>query len=183
MILKKINAVLGLSIIAALICHGGTMTYSLITYWYNYTICKFFAHAAVVLMILHALMSICIFFFLHDGSSISYSRLNTSTLIQRITAVLMIIFIHFHTTAYAHMATGESLSAGKTVFVLITEYIYIISVFLHTSVSFSKALITLGLISSAKTARRVDKAAYIICGVFTLGALYGITAFFVGGLL
>lgn len=183
MILKKINAVLGLSIIAALICHGGTMTYSLITYWYNYTICKFFAYAAVVLMILHALMSICVFFFLHDGSSISYSRLNASTLIQRVTAVLMIIFIHFHTTAYAHMATGESLSAGKTFFVLITEYIYILSVFLHTAVSFSKALITLGLISSTKTARRVDKAAYIICGVFALGALYEITAFFVGGLL
>lgn len=108
MILKKTNAVLGLMIIAAVICHAGTMTFSLITFWYDFAICKFFAHAAVTFMILHALMSICLFFFQHDGSDMRYSRQNMRTLLQRITAVVMIVLIHFHTSAYAHMATGET---------------------------------------------------------------------------
>ncbi len=111
--LKKINAILGLTIIAALVCHVGTMTYSLITYWYDLTLCKFFAHAAVTLMILHILTSLCIFFFFHDGSSAHYLSMNKRTIIQRITAILMIVFVHFHIFAYSHMATGETLSQGQ----------------------------------------------------------------------
>lgn len=178
MILKKTNAVLGLMIIAAVICHAGTMTFSLITFWYDFAICKFFAHAAVTFMILHALMSICLFFFQHDGSDMRYSRQNMRTLLQRITAVVMIVLIHFHTSAYAHMATGETLSTGTAVFRCITECIYILSVFLHTAMSFSRALVTLGWISSMRTAARIDRFACIVCGLAAICSLFAVIRFF-----
>lgn len=181
--LKKFNAILGLAIIAAVLCHAGTMTYSLITFWYDLTICKFFAHLSVALMIAHILTSICIFFFLHDGSSLRYSRMNKRTIIQRVTAVLMIILIHFHITAYSHMATGEALSQSQAIISCLTECLYIISVFLHTSVSFSKAFTTLGLISSSKAAKRLDIAAFTVCTAAGIVALYAVISFFLGDIL
>lgn len=181
--LKKINAILGLSIIAALLCHAGTMTYSLLTSWYNLTLCKFFAHAAVGIMILHVLTSICIFFFLHDGSDARYSRQNIRTIMQRVTAILMIVFVHFHTSAYAHMATGQTLSQGQAICNCITECIYILSVFVHTAVSFSKAFVTLGWINSSKAAKRLDRIAYAVCGVAALAALFSVIRFFIGDIL
>lgn len=61
--LKKWNAVLGLGIVAALLCHAGTMVCSLLTGWYDLTLCKGFARAAVALLVLHVLTTLCIFFF------------------------------------------------------------------------------------------------------------------------
>lgn len=181
--LKKINAILGLTIIAALVCHVGTMTYSLITYWYDLTLCKFFAHAAVTLMILHILTSLCIFFFFHDGSSAHYLSMNKRTIIQRITAILMIILVHFHIFAYSHMATGETLSQGQAIFRCFTECIFIISAFVHTSVSFSKALTTLGVINSSNAAKIIDKVVYTVCTVAALAALYAVLRFFGGDII
>lgn len=181
--LKKINAVLGLAVIAALLCHAGTMTYSLITFWYDLAICKFFAHLSVALMVVHIFTSLCIFFFLHDGSSGSYLRMNKRTIVQRVTAILMIILVHFHITAYSHMATGETLTQAQAVTSCLTEVLYIISVLVHISVSFSKAFTTLGLISSSKAVKRLDCAAYITCAAGGLAALYAVISIFLGDIL
>lgn len=181
--LKKFNAILGLAIIAVVLCHAGTMTYSLITFWYDLAVCKSLAHTAAALMTAHILTSLCIFFFLHDGSSLRYSRMNKRAVIQRATAVLMIILVHFHITAYSHIAAGAALSRSQAVISCLAECLYIVSVFLHISASFSKAFITLGLIHSSKAAKRLDIAVYTVCAAAGIAALYAVTSFFLGDIL
>ena len=180
--LKKCNAILGLAIIAAVLFHAGTMTYSLLTSWYSLAVCKALAHTAVSLLFVHILISLCIFFFSHDGSSLRYPRMNSRAVIQRVTALLMIVLVHLQIGAYSHMATGETLTRSQAVVTCLTECLYLISVFLHISVSFSKAFITLGLAGSSKTARRLDIAAYTVCTAAGLAALFAVIRFFLGGL-
>lgn len=181
--LKKLNAVLGLGIIAAVLCHAGTMTFSLITFWYNLAVCKTLAHVAVGLLILHVLTSICIFFFCHDGSDMGYPRQNMRAVLQRVTAVLMMILIHFHTRAYAHMATGETLAPGRAVLTCALDVIFILSVCVHIAVSVSKSFVTLGWIGSSKTAGRIDRIAAAACILLGAVALFAVVRFFIGGLL
>ena len=85
--------------------------------------------------------------------------------------------------AYSHMATGETLSQGQAIFRCFTECIFIISAFVHTSVSFSKALTTLGVINSSKAAKIIDKVVYTVCTVAALAALYAVLRFFGGDII
>ncbi|MGN1090205.1 MAG: hypothetical protein ACI4Q6_07365, partial [Huintestinicola sp.] len=90
--LKKLNAVSALAVILSALCHIAVMTYSLWTGWYNYKICKTLPRIALTFLLLHILLSIVIFFFCHDGADLKYKHLNSGTIVQRITAIIMIIF-------------------------------------------------------------------------------------------
>lgn len=182
--LKKLNAILGIAIIAALLCHAGTMTYSLITHWYNFTVYKYFAHLAETIMFLHVLISICIFFFSSDGSSLlRYPRRNISTIVQRASAVLIIVLVHMHISNYAHMATGETLTPAEALFNCLIECVYILSVFAHTAVSFSKALVTLGLVRSVRASVRLERIVYAVCAVLAAAAVFAVIRFFIGDII
>ena len=115
------------------------MVCSLLTGWYDPALCKGFAHAAVLLLVLHVLTTLCIFFFKHDGAGARYARQNARTWVQRATALLILIFIHMHTTAYAHMATGETLTRGASIFHGITESIYLLAVCTQTPIPICRA--------------------------------------------
>ncbi len=171
---EKWNAVLGLGIVAALLCHAGTMVCSLLTGWYDLTLCKGFARAAVALLVLHVLTTLCIFFFKHDGASARYARQNARTWVQRVTALLILILIHTHTMAYAHMATGETLSNAAAIFFCIAESVYILAVCAHTAASFGKAFVTLGWLRSSKAAKRLDAVAYTVCCLIAAAALFAL---------
>lgn len=181
--LKKGNAVLGLGVIAALLCHAGTMVVSLLTGWYSLALCKGFAHAAAGLLALHVLTSLCIFFFAHDGASPRYARQNARVWVQRVTALLMLLLLHTHMAAYAHMATGEALTAGESVFRAITESVYILAVCAHTAVSCGKAFVTLGIVRSMQAAKRLDAVLYALFGLLAAAALFAVLRFFLGGLI
>ena len=96
MTLKKINATAALAVILSALCHIAVMTYSLWTGWYNYKICKTLPRITMTFLLVHILLSIIIFFFFHDGADVKYKRLNMGTAVQRITAIIMMIFLHFH---------------------------------------------------------------------------------------
>ena len=181
--LKKINAITALAVILSALAHIGVMTYSLWTGWYNYRICKMLPRTALTFLLIHILLSIVIFFFSHDGADVKYKRLNTGTTVQRITAIIMMIFIHFHTNAYAHVAAGKSLTAGMTIFRIITELIFFTSVLSHTAVSLGKAFITLGIASSERSVQNISRAAYVICAAVLLAAASGAVVFYVKGII
>lgn len=183
MTLKKINAVAALAVILSALCHIAVMTYSLWTGWYNYKICKTLPRIALAFLLIHILLSMVIFFFCHDGADLKYKQLNSGTIVQRITAIIMMIFIHFHMNAYAHVAAGESLSVGMTVFRIVTELIFFAAVLSHTAVSFSKAFITLGIADSEKTVQNIGRASYIICTALFLAAGSGAAVFYVKGIM
>ena len=114
--LKKINAVLGLLIVLSLCGHAGTMGFSLWTGWYSFLLCKSLAKITISLLVLHVFCSLCLFFFVHDGAGLKYSKCNVSTILQRISALLILGLLHIHMKAYAHMATGTVLGTGQTAF-------------------------------------------------------------------
>ena len=183
MTLKKINAAVALAVILSALCHISVMTYSLWTGWYNYKICKTLPRITMTFLLVHILLSIIIFFFCHDRADVKYKRLNMGTAVQRITAIIMMIFLHFHMNAYAHVAAGESLSAGMTVFRIVTELIFFAAVLSHIAVSFSKAFITLGIAPSENAVRNISRASYIICAAFMLAAGSGAVVFYVKGIM
>lgn len=181
MLLKKLNALLGLLTAASLLGHAGTMGVSLWTGWYDFVLCKTLAKSTALLMFLHAVVSIGILFFHHDGGEMKYGRLNRSTALQRDTALAMLALIHVHTKAYAHMATGTALTAGQTAVFCVTELLYFAAVLTHTAVSLSKAAVTLGLIRSGETVKRADRAVWALCGLAMLVLSGGMLSFFLGG--
>ena len=179
--LKKINAAAAFLVILSLLGHAGTMTFSLWTGWYNFMIAKTFAYVTAGALALHVLISLIIFFFFHDGASLKYKKENKTVIIQRATALLILILLHVHITAYSHMATGETLTVVQTIFYCISESLFFISVASHAAVSVSKGMITLGLISSPKTVRAVDIISYSLCAFIMLAATGGMLSFFIGG--
>ncbi|MGN1104060.1 MAG: hypothetical protein ACI4QI_04215 [Candidatus Coproplasma sp.] len=183
MVLKKINAVCALLAMLAALCHIGIMSYSLWTGWYNLNVCKGFARATASLFILHALLSIIIFFFKHDNAGVRYKKCNAGVIIQRVTAISMLVLIHLHTSAYAHVATGTVLSVGMAVFRIITEILFFGSVLVHMGDSCPKALITLGILPDERAFRIAAYISCIVCGLLFLAASGGVISFYVKGLM
>lgn len=178
--LKKVNASMAFLVLLSLCGHAGTMCVSLWTGWYHFIIAKTCAYITVISLAFHVLISLIIFFFIHDGANLKYKKDNKSTLLQRISALAMIVLLHVHMNAYSHMATGEVLTTGKTLFFCLSELLFFAAVMTHVAVSFSKGLITLGIVSSAETIHKIDKAAYIICGLAMLATSGGMLSFFIG---
>lgn len=177
--LKKMNAAMAFMVILSLLCHAGTMCFSLWTGWYNLLIAKTFAYITVISLAFHVLFSLILFFFVHDGANLKYTKENRSTFLQRTSALAMLILLHAHVNAYSHMATGEVLTTGQTIFYCLSELLFYASVMTHVAVSFSKGLITLGFVSSAETIHRIDIAAYIICAVGMVATTGGMLRFFI----
>ena len=181
--LQKTNAIAALAVILFLAGHICVMTFSLWTGWYNYRICKMLPRMALTVLLVHILLSIIIFFFSHDGADTRYKRLNAATMVQRATAIAMMILIHLHMKAYAHVAAGITLSTGTTVFRIVTELLFFTSVLAHIAVSCEKACITLGLVRTEKSVRIIQTAAYLICTVLLLAAGCGAVSFYLKGIL
>ena len=182
--LKKINALAGLVATLLLLCHAGTMTLSLYTGWYNYPVCKTFAKLIFLFVAVHIICSLIILFFYHDGSETGlYKKANTRLILQRASAILMMLLIHTHTKAYKHMATGTTLTTGQSLFFLIFEILFLCTVMLHVSMSFSKALITLGILSSPAKAGVLDKIILILCILLAIASCGGVASFFLGGIM
>lgn len=181
--LKKLNSILGILLILALLGHAATMGYSLWTGWYNFPLCKMLARATAALAAAHGFLSILIMFTAHDGGNFRYKKLNRATLIQRISAVMILVFLHSHIKAYAHMATHAQLTTGQSIFFMVTELLFFAAVMSHTAVSVSKAAITLGLVDSPSKIKMIDKAAYILCAAIMAFIAGGMLSFFIGGLV
>lgn len=181
--LKRINAVLGLLIVLSLCGHAGTMIFSLWTGWYSFVICKLLAKTTVSLLVLHVFCSLCLFFFVHDGTELKYKKYNISTALQRISALAILVLLHVHMKAYSHMATGTVLNGCQTAFFCVTELLFFASVMTHIAVSISKAVISLGLTESADMVYIIDKISYVVCALVMLAASGGMLSFFLGGLI
>lgn len=176
--LKKANAVMALLALLSLCGHAGSMCFSLWTGWYNFLIAKAFAYITVISLAFHVLTSLTLFFFFHDGANLKYQKENKAAFLQRASALAMLVLLHAHVNAYSHMATGEVLTTGKTIFYCLSEFLFFASVMTHVAVSFSKALITLGLAGSAETIHKVDIVSYIVCALAMLAAAGGMLSFF-----
>ena len=162
--LKKINAVLGILTFALFFAHGIYEDVAYIAYIYNPILTKAFADTLATVFTLHAVLSLYIIFRRNDTVKIDYRKRNIKTLIQRDTGMLSILLLPFHAGAMSLLGKTYGTPAFYVIEFLGFLFIGVIST--HLAISFSKALITLGLVTDEKKVKTIDRAVAVISAVF-----------------
>lgn len=130
----------------------------------------FMAWILTGLTVAHALISIDLAISGHasapKGNYKSYPKMNVSTIIQRITGVLMMIF------AGLHIAGAMKLMQPPKPVHAVVPPLFFVVVLVHVSVSTSKAFITLG-IGTAKTVKVVDVIVKAFCALTLIACMTG----------
>ena len=161
--IKKANAVVALVLIALLILHLAYEVWSYLRFYYNPVLTAWIGYGFVAATGLHVVLSIVSLVRGHDGSRLSvYPKENRRTIVQRLSAVCILALLFFH------IKTGDWIAGhvgGFPLFVvlIILQLLFWLMVFLHIATSFSRALITLGLLSGRRAQRAVDVAVSILC--------------------
>ena len=175
--LKKCNAVLGLLTILALLVHMGYNVFCFLTLYYNPTAKTLTAVPIIVFACLHAITGMCSVFLLGDGTRVDpYHKQNRRTVIQRVTAALIFPLLIVHLNTFGILKSSAE-SGSWIVFglVLLVQIAFYAVVVLHTATSFSRALITLGLLSSRDTQARIDRIVYVVCACLFLVTTVSVT--------
>lgn len=172
--LKKINAVLALLSVPALFIHVGYISYAYLTYFFNPTLSRLTADPFILLVCLHAVCGMCTVFLLGDGTrSDLYPKQNKRTIIQRVSAALIFPLLIIHLNTYQLLE--HSASKGKwflftgLLFVQVCSYAVF---FIHAAVSFSRGLITLGLLTDRKKQKVLDRIVYVVFFAVTVFAVF-----------
>lgn len=178
MFLKKINAICSWICIGFLLGHLGTMCYSMLTGWYDYSICKGLSHATAAAVAIHVMLCLILVFFFHDGADFSkYKKQNRRVILQRASGLVIIALLHLHTKSFGFIVTGMVLSAADKCFLLIIEFVFFGAIFVHLGVSFSRSLISMGIIRSDTVQKRADCLLGIFCGLFLVITMVALTRF------
>lgn len=175
--LKRINASLGLLTILLGFIHVGYSVISYLLFIYNPLIKNLTAYPFMIVCCLHAVLGMSMLFLLKDGTRPDlYPEQNRGTIIQRVSAALMIPLLILHINTFA-LINKCAASDNKACFVLlvIAQAGFFGVVLAHISVSFTRALLTLGLLTSAKTRTRIDRIVYAVNGVLFLVAAFVVT--------
>lgn len=98
-------------------------------------------------------------------------------LILQVMGYLIIALLHLHIKAFGFIAAGTALSAVNKCFLLITEFLFFGSIFIHLGVSFSRSLISMGMIRSDTVQKRVDCLMGIFCGLLMVITMVALTKF------
>lgn len=172
MSLKKCNAVCALATTLALLVHVGYNAFAYLTLYYNPTLKVLTAFPFLFCACLHAAMGIYAVFFNADGTRMGlYKRQNWHTLVQRIAAfaIAPLLVAHMHTFSLLQgAATGEAW--GAFALVLVLQLAFYAAIAVHVALSLSRALITLGLLGSRETQKRLDRLVCVICAAAMLAA-------------
>ena len=94
-----------------------------------------------------------------------YRKENWRLITQRISGIVILILLYPHMRVLHLIISGASFSGGAKFLVLVTEILFAGAAFLHLSVSFSRSMLTLGLLRNDRMEKLVDCATWIICGL------------------
>lgn len=163
--LKKINAILGLGTIAALLIHMAYNLFCYFTMYYNPVLTTVFTAPIIIFVCLHAVTGMSVLF-LHSGGTRAdlYPDLNRETVLQRLSAALIFPLLLIHMNTHGIL---ESASSNRLAFfaVLLVEVLFFATVMTHVSISLSRAFVTLGWLESIEKKQKIDRAVYIIMGI------------------
>jgi hypothetical protein len=117
-----------------------------------------------------------------EGSSIDiYPRQNRETMLQRVSAALIFPMLLLHIRAFSLLSAGAEMHlTAAVILILLVEVLFYGTVFTHVAVSFSRALITLGLLASDAAKQKADKAAYVFCAFAFAVCVFAITRVRIG---
>lgn len=167
MILKKINAISGLLSAPALFVHIIFNVYCYLTMYYNPALKQLTSLPFMIFVIVHAICGMLTLFLLGDGTKLDlYPKKNARTVLQRVSAALIFPMLIVHLKSFDLLSSAAS--EGKwTMFgaLLAVQVLFYAVVLTHTAVSFSKSLITLGILSSKKAMNTVDYIMYSLCAL------------------
>ena len=122
----------------------------------------------MALLCLHAVLSMGIVFFSADGTKLNqYPKQNVGTILQRGSAILILplLILHINTFSLLQTCAGNG-NWFCFVLLLISQPVFYATVLTHVAVSVSRAMITLGRVSSLEKKKTVDRVVRIICAVF-----------------
>ena len=138
--MKKANACLTLILIALLFVHAVYELLAYILFYYNPVLSRLTGWLAAGAFLVHAVFSLINLCFFSDSRSVTYKRMNMGTVVQRISAVIMALFLPLHILMF-NLLTG---SFGATAYSLLeaANAVFIGALSCHAAVSFSRALIS-----------------------------------------
>ncbi len=160
--LKKANAILGLFAILILLGHAGYQIVAYILFIYNPLVTKVLAWATVAVVSMHAILGMSMVMFVHDGGSLgSYPKANLRTILQRASAIGIMVTLVLHIKAFDILKSGSlGLAAAE-----IIQVLFFSCVFTHIATSFSNAFVTLGILSDMDKKKKIDRVVFVICAV------------------
>ena len=170
MVLRKINAIFSLIATLLILDHalflsawmlsGGNITKSE----------DYMPWILVWVVVIHAVISIVLAFLGHKNAEKrkckTYPKLNATTLLQRISGILMLVSIVMHIAG-----TAGGMKPPLVIHAVVPPLFFTL-VLAHVSVSISKAFITLG-IGSAGFIKVADIVAKVICAVALAASVAG----------
>lgn len=173
--LKKINAVLSLMTILTLLIHVGYTVFAYMTFYYNPGLKLWTSVPFMVCACLHAVCGMAAVFLQADGTSLAlYPKQNKGTIIQRMSAALIFPLLILHLNTFNLLASCAG--GGRWFFfvlIVLSQPLFYGVVLAHTAVSFSRALITLGWLSSTEKKKITDWIVYAVCIIcFVLSAFF-----------
>ena len=168
MLKRKINAVLSLLATVLILDHAIFLSVWMLSNGAISKSANYMPWIMTGVVLAHALISIDLGVTAHmenkNRKGKSYGNLNRATIIQRMSGVLMMIFIALHIAG----ATGV-MTPPKVVHAIVPALFYTI-VLAHVTISTGKAFITLG-IGNAKFVKVVDIVMKVICAATLIASL------------
>ena len=164
--IKKWNAVCSWMLTLFLLGHMLTMSIPMLTGGQDYSDCPILAGGIVATVLIHVVL--CIVSYYPRRGILNFHRYrkeNWRLITQRISGIVILILLYPHMRVLHLIISGASFSGGAKFLVLVTEILFAGAAFLHLSVSFSRSMLTLGLLKNDRMEKLVDYVTWIICGL------------------
>ena len=164
--IKKWNAVCSWMLTLFLLGHMLTMSIPVLTGGQDYSDCQILAGVIVATVLIHVVL--CIVSYYPRRGVLNFHRYrkeNWRLITQRISGIVILILLYPHMRVLHLIISGATFSGGAKFLVLVTEILFAGAAFLHLSVSFSRSMLTLGLLKNDRMEKLVDYVTWIICGL------------------
>lgn len=171
--LKKVNAVLSIMLSVCVFFHAGIVCYMILSGVYLAKLSPMAGRTTATVMILHAACSIGI---MARGKypGIKYVKSNIKTMLQRLLGTLSVLLLAPHILMLKSLFGPAPAAAGLN---MVVQTLFFLLIFGHLAISFSKALITLGLLKTDKGERTVNTAMYAACFLFFAFTVFCVVRF------
>ena len=164
--IKKWNAVCSWMLTLFLLGHMLTMSTPMLTGGQDYSDCQILAEGIVATVLIHVVLCIVSYYPRRGILNFHrYRKANWRLITQRISGIVILILLYPHMRVLHLIISGASFSGGAKFLVLVTEILFAGAAFLHLSVSFSRSMLTLGLLKNDRMEKLVDYVTWIICGL------------------
>ena len=167
MAFKKCNAYVSLLAFLGMLIHIGYNDFCYLTFYYNPVLKTATAAPFMICACIHAVLGMMIVFLQGDGTQLTmYPKKNVRTIIQRVTAAFIfpMLIIHLKTFDLMKEAVGQGKLVGWWMLALV-EVLFFGTLISHVAVSVSKALITLGWLSSRERQKTIDCVLYVFSAI------------------